>query len=85
MVIDSRLVQKDAPEVTYVEEFVKYELRSEMAFLNEDNNSRILSDWENQRLVQKWMYSYQSTAWILVRGAWFFDFMGHLFKQIVIK
>ena len=30
------------------------------------------------------MYQYQSTAWIVVRGAWFFDFMGELMRLVVV-
>jgi len=31
------------------------------------------------------MYSYLSTAWILVRGAWFFDFKAELLRLMVTK
>lgn len=56
-----------------------------MAFLNKDNNKSILKKWENKQDIQQWMYQYQSTAWIVVRGAWFFDFMGELIRLIVTE
>ena len=28
------------------------------------------------------MYNYQSSAWIIVRGAWFFDFMGEVMRLL---
>ena len=80
---DSKLLPDDADELIYIEEYIKWELRTEMAFLNEDNNSKIISKWNDRTDIKKWMYSYQSTAWIFVRGAWYFDFMSYLFRLIV--
>jgi len=54
-----------------------------LAYLNNGNNKSILKKWENKQDIQQWMYSYQSTAWIVIRGAWFFDFMGEILRLLV--
>lgn len=53
-----------------------------MAFMNYDNNKYEIRKWSPDSKVEKWMYYYQSTTWVSVRGAWFFDFFGEICKLI---
>jgi hypothetical protein len=89
MLLDNSKVLKDAykyddnaDEVNYIEAIIKLELDRGIAMLNQDNNNTELKKWKNKEDVEKWMYNYQSTAWIIVRGAWFFDFMGEVMRLI---
>ena len=66
-----------------MEDFMDLEIHLGLVYLNDSDNSKILSKWPNQNQIDKWMYSYQSTAHIVERNCWFFDYLYNLFNIMV--
>ena len=48
--------------------------------MNGDNSKEILGDRYNQS--HPLIKSYQSTAWIFIRGAWFIDYLTEIFRLL---
>lgn len=73
----------ESPEIRFIEQLMNYEISHKLAPMNQGNNKKILNKDFNKDEVKNWMYSYQSTCWIVLRGAWFFDFMAEIIHLLV--
>lgn len=53
--------------------------------MNGDNNKKIISQRTNQNDSGKWMKDYISAGWIIVRGAWFFDYLKAVLQRLCYR
>ena len=62
----------------YVEQLILWEVQEELVMMNGDNNKKVMASRKlsNIRISDySWMKSYISVGWVVVRGAWFMDFL----------
>uniref|UniRef100_A0A7S3FU91 Glycolipid transfer protein domain-containing protein n=1 Tax=Strombidium rassoulzadegani TaxID=1082188 RepID=A0A7S3FU91_9SPIT len=85
LLAEKGLVGRGSPEHTFIEEFVDFEFARKLAFLNSDNNKKVLKEAHGGRAeeLERWMFGYQSTAWVFIKGAWLFDYMYGIFSLMV--
>jgi len=65
-----------------VEQLIKFEIKKELIYMNGDNNKSILKKRKIKSDHAKWMNSYCSTGWVIIRGAWLFDYLYAVFHKI---
>jgi hypothetical protein len=67
----------------FIESHILLEFQNKVIYLNGDNNKQKLKELSNEIEVKIWMHKYQSTGWVIIRGAWFFDYLATLTHNIV--
>lgn len=71
-----------------IEDFIDFEFRHNLVFLNGNSYKSALkaAQGDTKFLVDNKdkLYNYQSISWIVIRGAWLYDFLSELFHQSLL-
>lgn len=62
-----------------------YEIKKELVMMNGDNNKKVMGKRANKNDSAKWMNKYVSAGWIIVRGAWFFDYLKAILFRLCYR
>jgi hypothetical protein len=72
------LIKSDSDAAVYIEDFIKAEIKHKLTYLNKSNAKEYFG-----AKAPEWINDYMSTAYVWVRQAWLFDYMGDNWSQLL--